>query len=127
MREWHYIIFGIDQHRRVSIRRPRMLKIHCLNTAQAFPRGLFKRDYMIYIMIQFRTRVFPTSRLQTRIHPMRERVTRHCLACGGNMPRSIIRHIMLEWSRRERHSRDFGTLAAPSIKDLVRQFAIYLH
>jgi hypothetical protein len=64
----------------------------------------------LHIMIQFRTRTFPTARLPARIHAMPKRFLHHCLACGGDVPESI-EHILLECPRWECHRRNFGTLA----------------
>jgi hypothetical protein len=60
------------------------------------------------IMIQFRTRVFPTARRLARIHVMPKRFHHHCPTCGGDVPESI-EHILLECPRWECHRRNFGT------------------
>jgi hypothetical protein len=77
-----------------------MLGIHCHNTARAFPRGPlhgYTRPWL-HIMIQFRTRVFPTARRRlAHIHAMPKRCLRHCHACGGDVHEHI-EHIMLELS-----------------------------
>jgi hypothetical protein len=62
-------------------------------------------------MIQFRTRVFQTTRRLARIHTVHERFLHHGPACGGDVPESI-EHIMLECPRWEWHRRNFGMLGA---------------
>jgi hypothetical protein len=64
----------------------------------------------LHIMIQFRTRVFPTARRLARIHAMLERFLHHCPTCGGDVIESI-KHILLECPRWEYHRRNFGALA----------------
>jgi hypothetical protein len=78
----------------------------------------------LHIMIQFRTRVLPTTRRLARIHAMPERFSHHCPACGGDMLKSI-GHVMHECPRWECHYRNFGTLA-PEFNGFVRQFATSL-
>jgi hypothetical protein len=72
-------------------------------------------------MIQFRTRVFPTSRRRACIHAMPARFLHHCHACGGDV-RESIEHILFECPRWECHRRNFGT-RAPKFNGFVRQFA----
>jgi hypothetical protein len=72
-------------------------------------------------MIQFRTRVFPTTRRLARIHAMLERFLHHCHACGGDVPESI-EHILLECPRWEYHRRNCGALASEFI-GFARHFA----
>ena len=64
----------------------------------------------LHIMIQLRTRVFPTARRLARIHAMHERFLHHCPACGGDVIESI-KHILLACPRWEYHRRNFGALA----------------
>jgi hypothetical protein len=66
----------------------------------------------LHIMIQFCTRLFPTTRRLARIHAMFERFLHHCPACGRDVLDSI-EHIRLECPRRECHRRNFVKLAAP--------------
>ena len=75
----------------------------------------------LHIMIQLRTRVFPTARRLARIHAMPERFLHHCPACGGDVIESI-EHILLECPRWECHRRNFGALA-PDFNGFVRRFA----
>jgi hypothetical protein len=72
-------------------------------------------------MIQFRTRIFPTTHRLARIHAMPKRFLRDCLVCGGDVPESI-EHSLLECPRWECHRRNFGTLA-PEFNGFVRLFA----
>jgi hypothetical protein len=72
------------------------------------------------MMIQFRTRVFPTTRHLARIHAMQERFLHHCHACSGDVPESI-ENILLECPRWQYHRRNFGALA-PKFNGFVRQF-----
>jgi hypothetical protein len=76
----------------------------------------------LHIIIQFRTRVFPTARRLARIHAMRERFLHHCLACGGDVPKSI-EHILLECPRWEYHRRNFGALF-PELNGFVLRLGI---
>jgi hypothetical protein len=61
-------------------------------------------------ILEFRTRVLPTSRRVACIHAMHGRYFRHCLACGGDV-HEYIQHITLEYTRWECHRCNFGTLA----------------
>jgi hypothetical protein len=64
----------------------------------------------LHIMIQFRTRVFPTARRLARNYAMLERFLHHCPSCGGEVPESI-EHILLDFPRWEYHRRNSGALA----------------
>jgi hypothetical protein len=72
-------------------------------------------------MIQFYTRVFPTTRRLARIHAMPGRFLHLFPVCGGDVHESI-EYIMLECPRWECHRRHFETLA-PWLNGFVRQFA----
>jgi hypothetical protein len=79
----------------------------------------------LHMMIQFRTRVFPTTRHLARIHAMHERFLHLCHACSGDVPQSI-ENILLECPRQfgirwEYHRRNFGALA-PKFNGFVRHF-----
>jgi hypothetical protein len=64
----------------------------------------------LYIMIQFRTGVFPTTRRLARIQAMLAHFLHRCLACGGDV-HEFVKHSMRECPRWECHRRHFGTLA----------------
>jgi hypothetical protein len=91
----------------VFIHMLRMLETHCHNTTA--------REFLmhggvlgLHIMIQFRTRVFPTVRRLARIQSMPERFRCHWHACyGGDVPESI-GHIMFECPHWECHRRNYG-------------------
>jgi hypothetical protein len=75
----------------------------------------------LHIMIQFRTRLFPTARRLARMHAMLKRFLHHCHACGRDVLASM-EHILLGCPRWECHRHNFGTLA-PYFNGCVHNFA----
>jgi len=76
----------------------------------------------LHIMIQLRTRVFPTARRLARIHAMPERFLEHCPACGGGESETI-EHMLVECPRWGYHRHNFGLLV-PEFRDFISSHVI---
>ena len=71
----------------------------------------------LHLMIQLRTRAFPTVRRLARIHVLPERFLEFCPACGGHVSESV-EHLLVECPRWECHRRVLA-VSAPEFKQMV--------